>query len=370
MGFFGSVFIILSNIGVIVRLQAKLRHRLWHYLLNGGFLIILLAIAEGMLGFVLYKSSMNTAIFGPNWGSLTNFSAECNTTAQVIQFSVWLELLSVMFLGASFYEILHNCRNITPRLCVIYVASALVGSTLMTVLPSITDSYGPLPLWCWISAAGTVQLAGNVTQSSADLQWAYYYAELFIAVITLVVITMIPLRNWATIKKDPSKKQLAVRMILFPVVWLLCKFPALIDRAYQLFTGDVVDGLTFAHAITIPAVGFADALAYAATSAKMQEFFTSLKFQISTSTKLRSSLLKRPGVQRRSGRDPASMKSTRTYAIEPPDSKGLSRDAAVSEMLEKVALDPRFVQLHELIGHSVTGLLSTVCHHAIRPPSF
>ena len=62
LGFFGSVYVLLSNVGVIVRLQAKLRHQLWHYLLNGGFLIILMAIGEGTLGFFLYRASINSAL--------------------------------------------------------------------------------------------------------------------------------------------------------------------------------------------------------------------------------------------------------------------------------------------------------------------
>ena len=63
LGFFGSVYVLLSSIGVVVRLKAQLRHQLWHYLLNGGFLIVLLAIGEGMLGALIYKASMNAAMY-------------------------------------------------------------------------------------------------------------------------------------------------------------------------------------------------------------------------------------------------------------------------------------------------------------------
>ena len=91
----------------------------------------------------------------------------------------------------------------------------------------------------------------------------YYYAELFAASVALIVITALPMRNWKRIRRDQHKKQLAVRMMMFPVVWFICKLPALINRGYQLFTdGHYIQGLTYAHAFTIPSMGFFDAIVF------------------------------------------------------------------------------------------------------------
>ena len=91
LGVFGSLYTIMSIVGTIFRLQAKLRHRLWNYLLNGGFLIALLAVGEGILGATVFKSTMNSALYGPFWGGLQNLTAECQLTGRLQQFAAWLE---------------------------------------------------------------------------------------------------------------------------------------------------------------------------------------------------------------------------------------------------------------------------------------
>ena len=79
-------FIILASI------QARLRHRLWQYLLNSGLLIILLAIGEGLLGGVVFKSTLNAAQYGPYWGDLANWTDQCQTFGRLQQFAAWLEV--------------------------------------------------------------------------------------------------------------------------------------------------------------------------------------------------------------------------------------------------------------------------------------
>jgi hypothetical protein len=192
--------------------------------------------------------------YGEYWGRFDNLKGECYASARAMQYAVWLELLSTVFLGASFYEILENRRNVTPRLCAVYVSTAILGAGLMTIIPSATDMFRPLQMWCWIESASPE------TISSAALQWAFYYAELSTAFLVLVVVTALPLRRWRRIRRDADKKQLAVRMMLFPAVWLVCKVPSIVDRAYELITGDVLPGLAFVHSLTIPTMGFFDAI--------------------------------------------------------------------------------------------------------------
>lgn len=91
LGVFGSLYTVLSIVGTIFRLQAKLRHRLWNYLLNGGFLIALLAVGEGILGATVFKSTLNSALYGPYWGDLQNLTTECQLTGRLQQFAAWLE---------------------------------------------------------------------------------------------------------------------------------------------------------------------------------------------------------------------------------------------------------------------------------------
>ena len=227
----------------------------------------------------------------------------------------------------------------------------------------------------------------------------YYYVEVFVAVIVLTVITAVPLRRWSSIKRDANKRQLAVRMILFPAVWLVCKMPAVIDRAYQLFTGgDHLFGLTLVHAVTIPTMGFADAIAYACTSAKMQEFFTSLKFRVATNRKLRKTLLDRGSLRSQQPGSTATRASTAGVALgeegkrasasvlssgdgsaeqsrlpatnrkhppnrpvstserlQPSTTQQVVRELDVEDLLERIVIDSRQVEIQELVGHGSTG---------------
>ena len=100
---------------------------------------------------------------------------------------------------------------------------------LMTIIPEITQSYGVLSMWCWITDADP--------EMSAVLEWVYYYLWVFATTIILVVLTGIPLRKWKRIARNPNKRQLAIRMMMFPVVWVVCKMPAMMNRAYQLCVG-------------------------------------------------------------------------------------------------------------------------------------
>lgn len=226
---------------------------------------------------------------------------------------------------------------------------------------------------------------------------------MFVAVIVLTVITAVPLRRWSSIRRDANKRQLAVRMILFPAVWLLCKMPAVIDRAYQLFTGgDHLFGLTLVHAVTIPTMGFADAIAYACTSAKMQEFFTSLKFRVATNRKLRKTLLDRGSLRSQQRQRPESTGARATTTgtavgeegkrvvstsvlsggggsaersrlsaakrkqprnrpasnsarLQPSTAQQVVRELDVEDLLERIVIDSKQVEIQELVGHGSTG---------------
>ena len=80
-----------------------------------------------------------------------SFFFGCNFTPIAVRISfTLLQVLSILFLSACFFEILHNGRNITPKLCATFVTAALLGSALMTVLPSLSNGYGSLLMWCWI----------------------------------------------------------------------------------------------------------------------------------------------------------------------------------------------------------------------------
>ena len=171
--------------------------------------------------------------------------------------------MSILFLGASFYDILKNKRNISPRLCAIFLSVAILSSSLMTILPGFTDSYGALYLWCWIDDPdfqwGCVTftvLAVGVELCDSDLRLkcmkymscmsymcvcvracagppsSFYYAEMMAATVALLVVTLLPLNQWSKLRQNSDTKQLAIRMMLFPIVWLAFRLPAIINRGF------------------------------------------------------------------------------------------------------------------------------------------
>ena len=165
-------------------------------------------------------------------------------------------------------------------------------------------------------------------------------------------------------------------------------------------------------------MGFADAIVYAASSAKMQEFFTSIKFRIATSQKLRASFHERqrratkraggvstPGAphcnagsdttdHRINGRSARSIRKllqsnseslelrghgkelqrlSRAYARPLPqrDNQGTTNGSSsvrnsllhgdVDDILAQLVLDSRQVQLKELVGNGRLSTLECVC---------
>lgn len=217
----------------------------------------------------------------------------------------------------------------------------------MTIIPSAGGNFGPLKYWCWVTAENN--------GTAADLQWAYYYSEVFVGCFILTIITVIPLRKWADIQVDIHKRKLAIRMIFFTIVWIILKLPAMVDRGYQLFwPGNTLPALTFVHAITIPSMGLADAVVYAATSVRMQEFFTSLKFRIITNQGLRRMLINRHSNRQKSSRlsrfvfnsqlscDAAQMDDTK---------KGITAKAVVIANSSCDSVSTHIVDVQESIDH-------------------
>ena len=122
------------------------------------------------------------------------------------------------------------------------------ASLFLSFLPMTTGSYGPAGQWCWISAA---------TKFGVVWRYTTLYGPL-IFFFTLIIVIYIFIgralyRDRLTTNptgRQSSKKKVIFKLILYPVVMIICYTPALINRWDQLAHGLQINWhMTLAHII-------------------------------------------------------------------------------------------------------------------------
>jgi len=138
---------------------------------------------------------------------------------------------------------------------------------VLTLLPSITDSYGHVAVWCWIRSEGT----GNIWR------FACLYVPLMISFIIIIFLyLLIFLRLSRVFKKSAWAKtddlinkenRLLRSLFIFPIIFLaIWTFPT-INRIYGWITGNhAVFVLLLIHSITACLQGFLNSLVYGLNS--------------------------------------------------------------------------------------------------------
>eukprot|EP01129_Flabellula_baltica_P013303 TRINITY_DN6150_c0_g1_i1.p1 TRINITY_DN6150_c0_g1~~TRINITY_DN6150_c0_g1_i1.p1 ORF type:complete len:327 (+),score=53.19 TRINITY_DN6150_c0_g1_i1:27-983(+) len=138
----------------------------------------------------------------------------------------------------------------------------VVGATcvVLTLIPVL--NYGVAGLWCWIAKAG----AGNA------LRFICFYVPLYVLitfVIILYIIIACNLTNERKMQEDLTKEQkkkskaLVRTLIAYPLIFLGLYFFPTINRIQDWVDPENdVFFLYLMHAISAPALGFANSIAY------------------------------------------------------------------------------------------------------------
>lgn len=130
---------------------------------------------------------------------------------------------------------------------------------LCTIIPNFTAAYGPANVWCWINKDAK---GGNVYRFTTF--FVPFYIAWFIIVVGYVWIYQVARKNLVTMRNEDREKAEAqiARLRYYPIIFVVMYIPATINRVYNWISDDDIYVLFILQALTAPAVGFVNALAY------------------------------------------------------------------------------------------------------------
>ena len=205
------------------------------------------------------------------------YKVMCNTTAFLIEYSVWMKLLFTMCLNFHLFCLAVCLRNF-QNLEVAYILFSTLFPLLFSWIPFIHNSYGVAGAWCWIRDWKDNCAAQNYLEGIIE-QFVLWYGPLFVSltVSVLAVFVIVIVLIWRayvhkiSIENEPLlerqghyKNKKALKQLLpllaYPVVfYLLALFP-ISDRIYQAISPHASFELALAHAFNISLWGFFSSL--------------------------------------------------------------------------------------------------------------
>lgn len=136
------------------------------------------------------------------------------------------------------------------------------SAAVLTLLPLTTDSYGETSTgWCWIK-----------NETGTDMFWRYiqFYLILWFAWGYSFFVYINVLRKMQSDMEGTGSDGLGImrRIIFYPIVLVVCWFPASINRLVELFTGgESPYWLTVMHVLFVGLYGLGNSIVYGLTPA-------------------------------------------------------------------------------------------------------
>jgi len=127
------------------------------------------------------------------------------------------------------------------------------------IIPNFTLAYGPASVWCWISKTAR---GGNA------FRFVSFFVPFYLAWILIVVcyiwigrVASTAYGHMSEEDREKSERQLA-RLRAYPIIFVVLYIPATINRVYNWASQDDIFVLFLLQALTAPAVGFVNSIAY------------------------------------------------------------------------------------------------------------
>ena len=134
---------------------------------------------------------------------------------------------------------------------------------MMCFLPLITNSYVPIGSWCWISGSTT---PGKV------MRFTTFYGPLLVQIILVFILCIIiGISLWRKRLRSSitrRAKQMSYFLFLYPMAFMICWLPPIINRYYILSTSNQIFGLNVAHVLGVRLLPAVCVVLYGATSVK------------------------------------------------------------------------------------------------------
>ena len=138
-----------------------------------------------------------------------------------------------------------------------FVAWSVVA--VCVIIPNFTHAYGPASVWCWISKTAR---GGNALRFVSF--FVPFYVAWFLIVVCYIWIGRVSSSSYEHMseqEKEKSQRQMA-RLRAYPIIFVVLYIPATINRIYNWASQDDIFALFILQALTAPAVGFVNSLAY------------------------------------------------------------------------------------------------------------
>ena len=205
------------------------------------------------------------------------YQVSCKYTAVMAQFLLVMNVLFISWLTFHLFAFVVFFKDLN-RLEWLYISSSVLIPLLIACIPFITDSYGVVGAWCYITS---LKDEGNCTTRPDVVgiteQFTLYYgpaAFLFtVNMIAIFVMTVtMACRTWthkAYMDGEPHPEESnqyakALKQILplvaYPIIHFVLFLAAFSNRIYTAKEGTAAFGFTVAHAATQSLRGFFDGL--------------------------------------------------------------------------------------------------------------
>ena len=200
-------------------------------------------------------------------GEKIYYQVSCKSTAFLGQFLTLVNLFLISWLTFHLFAFVVFFKDL-KRLEWLYISSSVLIPLLIACIPFITDSYGSVGAWCYIT---NLKEVGNCTTMQDIVgiteQFTLYYGpaaiEYTIIMIAIAVMTFtMAYRTWRRKiqgseqqllnSEEPNQYAKALKQILplftYPIIYFVLFLTAFSNRIYTAKHGTVDFGITLAHA--------------------------------------------------------------------------------------------------------------------------
>lgn len=178
----------------------------------------------------------------------------CYAVAFLRESSFILSLLSTALFAQLLYRLVKLEDTKLMKFMLAFVVGSITLAGIISVYPLLTNAYGKYDSYCWIDE--------SLSKSSFLLTLALvFYFPLVVVFIHNLVCLIIVALDLRRRESQPSCR--VFQLLLFPTALIVCFFGEMIDKMYQLSSGNQSpDWLRFLGIIGMQTSGFVNGILY------------------------------------------------------------------------------------------------------------
>ena len=201
------------------------------------------------------------------------YQVMCKMVAFLLVFTMLMKLMFTLWLTFHLFCYVVFFKNL-KKLEWLYITSSIFLPLLVSWIPFVHNNYGVAGGWCFIRE--TTDICASNTEGTIEIFALFYgpiVVSLIFSVLAIVVMIVVMVRRAymnsnTEIESEPLLRSTAktllkqlLPLLAYPVIFFTLVLFPVIDRIYDAVSPTRNPGLTIAHGVTGPVMGFFAGLA-------------------------------------------------------------------------------------------------------------